>query len=84
MQPRHDMLNIRLARQVLAWRALMAITVLLTLLLQSLAASALVASRSAEPPTACQSTAGAALVHGNYVDIALLADVCRTQIADGH
>ena len=43
MKPQHVMLNLRWSGRVLAWSALMVITLLLALLLQALAASALVA-----------------------------------------
>ena len=81
MKPWHVVINLRWAARVLAWSALMVITVLFALLLQSLAASALVAPRSAEPPAACQSTAGAALADGDDVRARFLADLCRTTIA---
>jgi hypothetical protein len=81
MTPWHVVLNLRWTAWVLVWSALMVIAVLFALLLQSLAAIALVAPRSAEPPTACQSSAGAALVDGHYVDTLFLADLCRTAIA---
>jgi hypothetical protein len=81
MKPWRTVINLRWAARVLAWSALMAITVLLALLLQTLAAGALVASRSTEPPTACQSAADKALLDGNYVDTRFLAELCRTAIA---
>ena len=81
MKPWHVVINLRWAARMLAWSALTAITVLLAVLLQSLAASALVAPRSAEPPAACQSTAGAALADGDDVRARFLADLCRTAIA---
>ena len=74
----HVVINLRWAARVLAWSALIATTVLLALLLQSLAASALVAPRSAEAPTACQSAAGAALSDGDDVRARFLANLCRT------
>jgi hypothetical protein len=43
MTPRRVVINLRWAGRMLAWSALIGTTVLLTLLLQSLAASALVA-----------------------------------------
>ena len=81
MKPWHVVINPRWAARVLAWSALIAITVLLALLLQSLAASALVAPRSAEPPAACQFTAGAALADGDDVRARFLANLCGTAIA---
>ena len=81
MQPWHVVINPRWAARVLAWSALMAISVLLALLLQSFAASALVAPGSAEPPASCQSIAGAALADGDDVRARFLADLCRTASA---
>jgi len=81
MNPWHVVINPRWAARVLAWSALMATSVLLALLLQSFAASALVGPGSAELPVACQSTAGAALADGDDVRARFLADLCRTAIA---
>jgi hypothetical protein len=81
MKPWHVVINLRWAARVLAWSALIATTVLLALLLQSLAASALVTPRSAEAPTACLSTAGAALSDGDDVRARFLANSCGTVIA---
>jgi len=82
MKPWHVVINLRWAARVLAWSALIATTVLLALLLQYLAASALVAPRSAEEPAACQSTAaGAALADGDDVRARFLADLCHIAIA---
>ena len=81
MNPWHVVINLRWVARVLAWSALMAISVLLALLLQSFAASALVAPGSAEPPAACQSTAGAALADGDDVRARFRADLCRTASA---
>jgi hypothetical protein len=78
MKPWHVVINLRWAARVLAWSALIATTVLLALLLQSLVASALVAPRSAEEPTACLSNAGAALSDGDDVRARFLANLCRT------
>ena len=61
MKPQHIMLNLRWSGRVLAWSALMVITLLLALLLQALAASALVAPGPAARANACTSSAGAAL-----------------------
>jgi hypothetical protein len=81
MRPWQHVFNLRWNRRMLAWSVLMAITVLLAVLLQSLAASALVAPRSATPPAACQTPAGAALADGDDVRARFLADACRTAIA---
>ena len=81
MKPWHVVINLRWAARALAWSALIASTILFALLLQSLAASALVAPRSAEPPATCQSTAGAALADGDDVRARFLADLCRTASA---
>jgi hypothetical protein len=81
MKPWHVVINLRWAARVLAWSVLIATTVLLALLLQSLAASALVAPRSAEERAACLSTAGAALADGDDVRARFLADLCRAAIA---
>jgi hypothetical protein len=78
-----ERLNLRWVGPTLAWSALVATTVLLGVLLQSLAASALGAPRSTEPPAACQSTAGSALGDGDDVRAHFLAEVCRTAIP-GH
>ena len=81
MKPWHVVINLRWAARVLVWSALITTTVLLALLLQSLAASALVAPRSAEEPAGCQSTAGAALADGDDVRARFLADLCRSASA---
>ena len=73
--------NLRRTGRVLAWSALIAITVILALLLQSLAASALVAPVAATPLEACQSTAGAALADGDDVRARFLARLCGSDIA---
>jgi hypothetical protein len=78
MKPRNVVINLRWAAHVLAWSALTVITVLLAILLQALAASALVAARSADPPTTCLSTAGAALADGDDVRARFLAKLCRS------
>ncbi len=80
MKPRHVVINLRWTARVLAWSALVIIAGLFALFLQSLAAIALVATRSAEPPAACQSISSAALVDGHYVDTRFLADVCGDPI----
>jgi hypothetical protein len=78
MKPWCVVINLRWAARVLAWSVLIATTVLLAVLLQSLAASALVGPRSAEEPAACLSTAGAALSDGDDVRMRFLANLCRT------
>jgi hypothetical protein len=81
MQPRHLIINFRWAARLLAWSALAAAAILLAFLLQSLAASALVAPRSATPPAACQSPAGAALADGDDVRMRFLVEFCGPAIA---
>jgi len=78
MKPLHVMINIRWTRRVLAWSALIAITLLLALLLQALAASALVGPEPAAPPAACQSDspATAAMVDGDDVRARFLTQLC--------
>ena len=82
MKPWHVVVNVRWAARALPWSALMVVAVLLALLLQSLAASALVAPRSEEPPATCQSTAGAALADGDDVRARFMADLCRTALKE--
>jgi hypothetical protein len=72
MKPRHVMSNRRCAGRVLAWSALLATTLVLVLLLQTLAASALVAPGPAALPAACQ----AALAAGDNVRESFLAHLC--------
>jgi hypothetical protein len=72
MKPRHVMINLRWARRGLAWSALMAITLVLAVLLQAVAASALVAPGPAAPPAACR----AALAAGDRVRESFLAHLC--------
>jgi hypothetical protein len=81
MKPWQVVFNLRSARRTLAWSALIAITVLLALPLQSFAASALIAPGLAARADACQSTAGAALADGDDVRARFLADVCGTAIS---
>jgi len=63
------------AGRALAWTALAAITLVLAVLLQALAASALVAPEPATP-AACQLVAGAALTDGDDVRARFLAQLC--------
>jgi hypothetical protein len=72
MKPRHVMINLRLARRMLAWSALIAITVVLALLLQALAANALVAPGPVALSPACQ----AALAAGDNERESFLAHLC--------
>jgi hypothetical protein len=72
MKPRQVMINLRLARRMLAWSALIAITVVLALLLQALAASALVAPGPFALSAACQ----AALAAGDNERESFLAHLC--------
>ena len=81
MKSWHVVFNLRSARRILAWSALIAITVQLALLLQSLAASALITAGPAARADACQSTAGAALADGDDVRARFLADLCGTAIS---
>jgi len=69
--------NLRWARRVLAWNALMAIAVVLALLVQALAASALVAPGPAVLPAACQ----AALAAGDNERESFLAHLCDGAIS---
>jgi hypothetical protein len=78
MKPGNVVINLRWAARVLAWSALTVIAVLFALLLQALAASALVVPRSADPPTTCLSAAGAALADGDDVRARFLANLCRS------
>jgi hypothetical protein len=61
---------------VLAWSALMATSLVLAVLLQALAATALVGSGSDTPPADCQSPAGAALSDGDEISARFVADIC--------
>lgn len=80
MQPWHPVINLRWVAWVLPWSALLGTSVLLALLLQALAASLLVESRSVEPPTTCQSVAAAALADGDDVRARFLASSCSTTV----
>ena len=63
--------------RVLAWSALMAITLLLALLLQALAAGSLVETGPSAPAATCLSSAGAALADDRNVRESFLAHLCR-------
>jgi len=78
MKPPHVVISVRAARRLLAWSTFLAITLLLALLLQALAASALVAPDRARPPPDCQtgSPATAALADGDDVRARFLANLC--------
>ena len=72
--------------RVLAWSALMAITLVLAALLQALAAGALVETTPAvtPPPSACQSASpatAALLADGDDVRARYLAKLCGTPVA---
>jgi hypothetical protein len=77
IRPRRVMRNRQYAGRVLAWSALLATTLVLALLLQTLAASALVAPGPAALPAACQ----AALASGDNVRESFLAHLCG---GEGH
>jgi len=59
MKPQHVMIDLRSTRRMLAWSALIAIALVLALLLQSLAASALVAPGPVALSAACQAALAA-------------------------
>ena len=59
MKPQHVMINLRSTRRMLAWSALIAIALVLALLLESLAASALVAPGPVALSAACQAALAA-------------------------
>jgi hypothetical protein len=80
MRPRRVVINLRSAGRTLAWTGLVATAALLGFLLQTLAASALVAPRSAELPAACQSNAGATLADGDDARVRFLANLCGTAV----
>jgi len=61
---------------VLAWSALMATSLVLAVLLQTLVATALVATGSDTPPADCQSLADAAPADGDHVRARFMADSC--------
>jgi hypothetical protein len=72
MKPRHVMTNLRSARRMLAWSALIAITLALALLLLALAASALLAPGPVAFSPACL----AALSARDNVRESFLAHLC--------
>lgn len=80
MKPRHVVIDSGWAAQAVAWSALLATTVLLALLFQSLVANALVAPPSVEQPATCQSAAGAALADGDDVRERFLVSLCATGV----
>jgi hypothetical protein len=59
MEPRHVMINLLSATRMLAWSALIVITLVLALLLQALAASAGIAPGPVALSTACQAALAA-------------------------
>jgi hypothetical protein len=81
MRPWHVVINLRWAARLLAWSALVGASMVLALLLQSLAASALVAPPSADSSTTCQSVAAAALADGDDVRTRFLTNLCNTAVA---
>ena len=72
MKPTHVMISRRCAGRTLQWSALLATTLVLVMLLQALAASALVAPAPAALPAACQ----AALAAGDNERESFLAHLC--------
>ena len=72
MKPLHVMINLRSTRRMLAWSALIAISVVLTLLLHAVAASALVAPGPVGFSAACQ----AALAAGDNERESFLVHAC--------
>jgi hypothetical protein len=75
MKPPHVVVTVPWAGRALAWSALMAITVVLAVLLQALAASAVFAPEP-DTPAACQPLAGVALADGDDVRARFLAQLC--------
>jgi hypothetical protein len=80
MRPSHVVINLQWAMRLLAWSVLVGASMVLALLLQSLAASALVAP-SADSSTTCQSVAAAALADGDDVRARFLTNLCNTAVA---
>jgi hypothetical protein len=64
--------NLRRAGRLLAWSALMAIAIVFAVVVQGLAANALVTPGTTEPPAACR----AALTAGDHVRESFLAHSC--------
>jgi hypothetical protein len=81
MRPRRIAINLRCARRMLAWSALMAATLVLALLLQALAA--VVEPGPSDPPPACLSSAGAALTDGDGVPARFPAGLCSPSVSVG-
>jgi hypothetical protein len=81
VKQRHVLVNPGWLARAVAWSALISMTVLLALLLQSFAASALVTRPSSESPATCLSAAGAALADGDDVRTRFLANSCDTGVA---
>jgi hypothetical protein len=73
MKSLNVMLSFRSAARMLAWSVLIAITVVFALLLQAVAANALVPSGPAALPVACR----AALSTGHDVRESFLAHICN-------
>jgi hypothetical protein len=80
MKQRHAVVNTGWLARAVAWIALISMTVLLALLLQSFAARALIARPSMEPPATCLSAAGRALADGDDVRARFLANLCGTAV----
>ncbi len=74
MKPRHVVINLRSPRPMLAWSALIAITLVLALLLQALAASARIA-----PEPVALSAASALVAPGPVA----LSTACQAALAAG-
>jgi hypothetical protein len=72
MKPRQVIINLRSARRMLEWSALIAIALVLALLLQALAANAFVAPG----PVALSAACHAALAAGNNERESFLAHSC--------
>jgi hypothetical protein len=79
-QQRHDVVNPGWAARAVVWSVFISMTVLLALLIQSLAANVLVTRPSAEPPATCLSAAGSALADGDDVRERFLANLCGTVV----
>jgi hypothetical protein len=80
MKPRYVVANPGWVVRVVAWSALLATAMLLAVLMQSLAASALVARPSAETRATCLSVAGGALADGDDVRARFLTNLCGTDL----
>jgi hypothetical protein len=75
MKPQYVMLNLESTRRMLAWSALIAIALVLALLLQAVAASALVAPGQVAFSPACQ----AALAAGDNERESFLVHLCDAE-----